>query len=138
MTQLVYTREELMRSHDYAAPHTVDGHRLHGGFDAAGCYVPPRALIREPAMRAWTDALRSRGGEPMEADSSVLLGGVRLPNEAQQKLLLLEGLGQSFWNTLTITGEIEGQRSCYCINTATMGELREKFGFLFGSLENCC
>lgn len=41
-------------------------------------------------------------------------------------------------NANLITGEIEGQRSCYCINTATMGELREKFGFLFGSLENCC
>lgn len=109
MAQLVYTREELMRSHDYATPHTVDGHRLHGGFDAAGRYVPPRALIREPAIQAWTEALRRRGGEPMEADSSVLLGGVRLPNEAQQKLLLLEGLGQSFWNTLTITGEIEGR-----------------------------
>jgi len=37
-----------------------------------------------------------------------------------------------------ITGEIEGQRSCYCINTGTMGMLREKFGTLFGALENCC
>jgi ArsR family transcriptional regulator len=41
-------------------------------------------------------------------------------------------------NANLITGEIEGQRSCYCINTGTMGELREKFGLLFGSLENCC
>jgi ArsR family transcriptional regulator len=41
-------------------------------------------------------------------------------------------------NANLITGEIEGQRSCYCINTETMGELREKFGLLFGSLENCC
>jgi ArsR family transcriptional regulator len=41
-------------------------------------------------------------------------------------------------NANLITGEIEGQRSCYCINTKTMGELREKFGLLFGSLENCC
>ena len=37
-----------------------------------------------------------------------------------------------------ITGEIDGQRSCYCINTETMSALREKFGHLFGSLENCC
>jgi len=37
-----------------------------------------------------------------------------------------------------ITGTIEGQKSCYCINTATMGNLRERFGTLFGSLENCC
>jgi ArsR family transcriptional regulator len=37
-----------------------------------------------------------------------------------------------------ITGEIDGQRSCYCINTETMRDLREKFGLLFGSLETCC
>ena len=41
-------------------------------------------------------------------------------------------------NANLITGETEGQRSCYCINTEAMGELREKFGLLFGSLENCC
>ncbi|MFC1777346.1 ArsR/SmtB family transcription factor [Pseudomonadota bacterium] len=41
-------------------------------------------------------------------------------------------------NAGLITAEIEGQRSCYCINTGTMGKLREKFGLLFGSLENCC
>jgi ArsR family transcriptional regulator len=41
-------------------------------------------------------------------------------------------------NAGLITGEIEGQRSCYCINTSTMGKLREEFGLLFGSLEKCC
>jgi ArsR family transcriptional regulator len=37
-----------------------------------------------------------------------------------------------------ISGEIVGQKSCYCINTLAMSELREKFGLLFGSLEKCC
>ncbi len=37
-----------------------------------------------------------------------------------------------------ITGEIDGQRSCYCINTETIHLLRERFELLFGSLENCC
>jgi ArsR family transcriptional regulator len=37
-----------------------------------------------------------------------------------------------------ITGEIDGQRSCYCINTETIYIIREKFGLLFGSLEKCC
>jgi len=37
-----------------------------------------------------------------------------------------------------ITGQIDGPRSCYCINGATMRELREKFGRLFGTFENCC
>ena len=41
-------------------------------------------------------------------------------------------------NAGLITGEIKAQSSCYCINTGTMRELREKFGLLFGSLENCC
>lgn len=48
-----------------------------------------------------------------------------------QHLKVLKGAG-------LITGETQGQSSCYCINTETMGELREKFGLLFGSLEECC
>jgi len=108
MTQLVYSREELLRSHDYAKPHVVNGQQLHGGFDAAGKYIPPRILVREPAIEAWAQALRSRGGEPLEADSS-LLGGMRFPSEAQLKLLVTNDLEQSWWNTLTITGMIEGR-----------------------------
>jgi ArsR family transcriptional regulator len=41
-------------------------------------------------------------------------------------------------NAGLISGEVDGQRSCYCINTETIRDLREKFGNLFGSLENCC
>jgi ArsR family transcriptional regulator len=41
-------------------------------------------------------------------------------------------------NAGLITGEVDGPKSCYCINTETMGVLREKFGQLFGSLETCC
>jgi hypothetical protein len=108
MSQLVYTQEELCRSHDYARPQVISEHRLHGGFDAEGSYIPPRALVREPAIAAWTEALRASGGDVLDADAS-LLGGIRYPNEAQQKLLLLEGLGQTFWNNLTITGLIEGR-----------------------------
>ena len=97
-----------MRSHDYARPQIEAGHRLHGGFLEDGRYVPPRALVREPAMAAWRDALRARGGDVLAADSS-LLAGIRYPNAAQLKLLLQEGLGQTFWNTLTITGRIEAR-----------------------------
>lgn len=106
--KLEYTREELLRSHEYAAPQIEAGHRLHGGFLADGRYVPPRSLVRAPAVEAWTRALRARGGDLLPADSS-LLAGVRYPSAAQQKLLLLEGLGQTFWNALTITGEIEAR-----------------------------
>jgi ArsR family transcriptional regulator len=37
-----------------------------------------------------------------------------------------------------ITGETDGPKSCYCINTQTMRALGERFGELFGKLENCC
>ena len=54
--------------------------------------MSPRLLVRAPAVAAWTEALRARGGDLLPADDS-LLSGVRATNEAQQKLLLLEGLG---------------------------------------------
>jgi len=108
MAQLVYSRQQLMQSHDYARPQFEAGMRLHGGFDADGTYIPPRLVHRGPAIEAWTTALRERGGELLEADSS-LLAGIRYPSFAQTKLLLREGLGQSFWNTLTITGKIEAR-----------------------------
>jgi hypothetical protein len=108
MPALRYTREELLRSHDWTREHRVAGHRLHGGFDARDAYVPPRALVRGPAIDAWSAALRDRGGDLLAADAS-LLSGERGTNPAQQKLLLLEGLGQTFWNLLTITGEIEAR-----------------------------
>ncbi len=37
-----------------------------------------------------------------------------------------------------ITGTVDGPRTCYCIDTATMARLRESFGKLFGALETCC
>ncbi len=108
MAQLVYSQQELMQSHAYARPQSEAGMRLHGGFDDAGTYIPPRLLHRGPAIDAWSTALRERGGELLEADSS-LLAGIRYPSFSQSKLLLREGLGQSFWNTLTITGKIEAR-----------------------------
>jgi hypothetical protein len=108
MSDLRFPREELLRSHAFAAPHVVLGERLHGGFDESGRYVSPRLLVRAPAVAAWTEALRGRGGDLLPADDS-LLSGVRATNEAQQKLLLQEGLGQTFWDMMTVIGEIEGR-----------------------------
>ena len=107
-SELRFSREELLRSHPFAAPHVVAGERLHGGFDDAGRYLSPRLLVRAPAIAAWTQALRARGGGLLPADAK-LLAGVRATSEAQQKLLLLEGLGQTFWDMMTIIGEIEGR-----------------------------
>ncbi|MDE0805127.1 MAG: hypothetical protein OSA99_17610, partial [Acidimicrobiales bacterium] len=106
--RLRYSRDELMAEHDYAEPHLVAGRRMHGGFLADGTYTPPRTLNRGPAVDAWTDALRQRGGEILDATAS-LLDGVRLPNVEQSRVLLRNHLGETFWNTLTIIGKIEAR-----------------------------
>ena len=108
MAQLKFSEEELLSNHSYSRPHLEAGQRLHGGFDAQGNYVPPRSLGRTVAIEAWRDALRARGGELFDANAS-LLAGPRLPNVAQQCQLLRSGMGQPFWNTLTITGKIEAR-----------------------------
>ena len=103
-----YHQDELLADHDYAAPHVVLGARLHGGMLADGTYQPPRALVREPAFAAWEAALRDRGGEPFTA-SAELLEGLRTPNADQQVVLLRNGLGMPFWNSLTVIGKIEAK-----------------------------
>ena len=107
-TALVYTREDLLAEHPYARPLEVAGYRLHGGFDARGDYLPPRTLRRWPAVRAWQQALRERGFPLIEATTRLLEAGA-YPTYAQQKLLLQNGLGQTLWNSLTITGVIEAR-----------------------------
>ena len=89
MTQLVYNQEELCRSHDYAKPHFIGSQRLHGGFDADGSYIPPRALVREPAIEAWIDALRARGGDLLAADASP---DTRIPPDRRRRPELASGL----------------------------------------------
>jgi hypothetical protein len=108
IVQLVYSAAELMADHPDLAPHVILDQRVHGGFDRRGAYQPPRALVREPALDAWADALRQRGGNVFDADST-LLAGTRAVNVEQQRVLLRNGLGRWFWNQLTITGKIEAR-----------------------------
>ena len=108
MAQRVFTEADLFTEHAYARPHTAGGQRLHGGFDAEDGYLPPRSRGRNEALDAWSAALAERGGALFEADAS-LLSGPRMPNVAQQRLLLREGIGAPFWNSLTITGKIEAR-----------------------------
>lgn len=108
MQSASFTREELLSNHAFARPHEAAGRRLHGGLDAQGRYLPPRTQVREPAVRAWEQRLVERGGELLRADLS-LLPAPLFPNFEQQKCLLAHGLGQTLWNTLTITGVIEAR-----------------------------
>ena len=108
MPKLTYTHDELLAEHDYAEPQVIAGRRMHGGFLADGTYAPPRTKVRGPAVETWTAALRERGGDLFAADAS-LLDGVRLPSVEQSRVLLRNGLGESFWNSLTIIGKIEAK-----------------------------
>jgi hypothetical protein len=108
MQRLAYSRDELLAEHAYARPLEVAGYRLHGGFDASGRYLPPRTMHRWPAVRAWRARLAERGLPLLDADTTLLRTGP-YPSYAQQKLLLRHGLGQTLWNSLTITGVIEAR-----------------------------
>lgn len=108
MARLVYTREEILADHAYAKPHVEAGYRLHGGFDADGIYISPRTRHRWPAIRAWSEALTSRGHTLIDSSQELMVRG-SFPTVAQQKFLLDLGLGQSLWNSLTVTGVIEAR-----------------------------
>jgi hypothetical protein len=108
MTKLVYNEAELLAEHAYARPQIEAGYRLHGGFDAADTYISPRTLVRWPAVRAWQAALAARGFPLIDASTRLLRRG-NYPSFEQQKLLLDLGLGQTLWNSLTITGFIEAR-----------------------------
>ncbi|HEX5377557.1 MAG TPA: hypothetical protein VFW47_03250 [Phenylobacterium sp.] len=105
---LRYSRDDLMASDSFAAPHLVAGYRLHGGFDRDGAYVSPRVKWRWPAVRAWADALTARGWPLIDANTSLL----KLPNYptvGQERILLQNGVGRPFWNALTTTGIVEAR-----------------------------
>ncbi len=108
MTKLVWTREELLADHAYATPQLEAGYRLHGGFDADGKYISPRTLNRWPAIRAWGDALKARGHELVDSSQQLMVRG-SFPNVAQQSLLLEHGLGQTLWDSLSVTGVVEAR-----------------------------
>lgn len=108
MGKLVYTRDEILADHPYAKPHVEAGYRLHGGFDADGNYISPRTLNRWPAIRTWSEALKARGSDLVDASRQLNARG-SFPNVAQQSLLLEQGFGQTLWDSLSVTGVIEAR-----------------------------
>jgi hypothetical protein len=108
MTRLSYSTDEILAHHPYAKPHHEAGYRLHGGFDAKGKYISPRTLNRWPAIDSWSKALKTRGHDLVDASQQLIVND-HFPTAEQQKLLLDHGLGQTFWDSLTITGKIEAR-----------------------------
>lgn len=117
MARVIFSREEIMAEHAYAEPQIEAGYRLHGGFDAKGTYISPRTLKRWPAVEVWQAQLKERGYPIIDA-STRLLKRTNYPNIDQQKLLLNAGLGETLWNSLTITGIIEARGRALCDATA--------------------
>jgi hypothetical protein len=117
MPRLSYGRDELLANHPYAKPQMEAGYRLHGGFGADGSYVSPRTLHRMPAIAAWRQALEARG-QTLVDSSQQLLRHEHYPNRAQQNFLLELGLGQSFWDSLSVTGVVEARGRALAQNPA--------------------
>ncbi len=108
MVKLVYTQEELLASHPHAAFHMAAGHKLHGGFDSAGNYTPPRSLHRVPAIEAWRSEVERKGWKLIDCSPDLLKMG-NYPSPEQQWFLLQNGFERTMWNSLTIAGVIEGR-----------------------------
>ena len=106
--QLVYSTEEILADHPYARPNMFGPRRLHGGYGADGEYISPRTFGRWPAIKAWRRNLVGKGGELIDA-STRLMRAPHSPSLAQMKLLLKHGVTLPLWNSLTITGIIEGR-----------------------------
>mgnify|MGYP001554119000 FL=1 len=108
MPKLTYSADEILADHPYAKPHVEAGYTLHGGFDAQGNYISPRTLNRWPAINAWSDALKSRGHDLVDSSQQLMTRG-SYPNVEQQRLLLDLGLGQTLWDSLSVTGVVEAR-----------------------------
>jgi hypothetical protein len=110
---LILSRDELLRSHDYASLQTETGYRLHGGFLSDGRYASPRTLVRTPAVERWAQAVLDKGGTLIDVSQSILPTET-WPNFAQSKFLLKRGLDRTFWTSLTTTGIVEGRGVALC------------------------
>ncbi len=113
MARVVFSRDEIMAEHAYVKPQVEAGYRLHGGFDAKGVYISPRTLNRWPAVEAWQAQVVERGYPLIDATTRLLSRGA-YPGIDQQKLLLGNGMGETLWNALTITGVIEARGRALC------------------------
>ena len=106
--QLRYSTEEILADPSFTRLNSFGARRLHGGYDERGAYISPRTVGRWPAIRAWQQSLKDKGGELIDA-STRLLRAPHSPNHEQMKLLLAHGITLPLWNSMTTTGIIEGR-----------------------------
>ena len=107
MAQVEFTETELLADVDVVEPLRAGGIRCHGGFDAAGRYVPPRTKFRVPAIASW-------GRQNCDRFSTELLHVPlerwerSFPNVEQTRHLIRSGVREPLVATLTRIGTVEG------------------------------
>ena len=106
-SQTDYSEHELLESHRYAEPLYAGGIRCHGGFDDDGRYVSPRTVHRVPAIEAWQEARAEAFGTP-QLDIPLDRWPPHVPNVAQAKFLIANGVPGPIISTLTRIGTVEG------------------------------
>lgn len=105
---MIYTFEEIMSEHEYSSANEMAGYLLHGGLDENGTYISPRSKHRWEAINGWGDNLQKQGHPLLDCTVQILKYG-NYPNFEQAKYLLNLGEGKFLWDSLTITGVIEGR-----------------------------
>ena len=106
-SQTEYSEHELLESHRYAEPLYAGGIRCHGGFDDDGRYVSPRTVHRVPAIEAWEQARAEAFGTP-QFDIPLDRWPQPVPNVAQARFLIANGVPGPIISTLTRIGTVEG------------------------------
>jgi len=105
--QVEFTQDELLASHDFAAPLVAGEVRCHGGFVDDGSYVSPRTRNRVPAIAAW-QAQRARQFDTELLDLPLDTWPEAYPNVAQGRYLIDVGAPEPIISTLTRIGTVEG------------------------------
>jgi len=105
--QVEFTEQELLQSHDYAAPLEANGRRCHGGFDQDGTYVSPRTRYRAPAIEAWA-AKRAEDFATPALEAPIDTWPRHFPSIEQSKFLIRKGVPDATISELTRIGTVEG------------------------------
>jgi hypothetical protein len=106
-SQTEWSEHELLQSHRYAEPLFAGGIRCHGGFDDDGLYVSPRTAHRVAAIEAWEEVRAVAFGTPT-LDLPLDRWPPHVPNVAQAKFLIANGVPGPIISTLTRIGTVEG------------------------------
>jgi hypothetical protein len=106
-SRIAFTSDELLANTSTKELLILNGVRCHGGFDSDGVYRSPRTLWRVPAIHAWQEQHLATSPVPLfEIPPDTI--SPQMPNPAQSKLLLREGVREPMVRSLTEIAIVEG------------------------------